>query len=228
MEKETAGQMLERLGTDAMAWAREFVEQYPDVDLLGGPLKDDATGVMVGWFANAMAMAERAGYDAGMMAQAGMVPPDTSASDTAWDSRNHPDRVADYVPCGDAALHNLMHPYDPVPLPAAQVSGNSRAPSDEIAKRMEALVRALAESRYGISLADEARAIVALLPEPVDADLVEARSIIADAFRDYSGDEGDDSARMVEEGKMDDGGSVKRIVDYARRLRALERDSREG
>ena len=74
----------------------------------------------------------------------------------------------------------------------------------------------------------DARDALALLPEPVDADLVEARSIIADAFRDYSGDEGDDSARMVEEGKMDDGGSVKRIVDYARRLRALERDSREG
>jgi len=70
----------------------------------------------------------------------------------------------------------------------------------------------------------------ALLPEPVDADLVEARSIIADAFRDYSGDESDDNARLVEEGKMDDAGSVKRIVDLAHRLRTrvLERDSREG
>lgn len=120
---ENAGQMLERLGTDAMAWAREFVEQYPDVDLLGGPLKDDATGVMVGWFANAMAMAERAGYNAGMMAQAGMVPPDTSTSDTSWDSRNHPDRVVDYVPCDDPALHNLMHPYDPMPLPTSEEAG---------------------------------------------------------------------------------------------------------
>lgn len=79
-------------------------------------------------------------------------------------------------------------------------------------------------------LIQEARDALALLPEPVDADLVEARSIIADAFRDYSGDESDDSARLVEEGKMDDAGSVKRIVDLAHRLRtrALERDSREG
>ena len=110
----------------------------------------------------------------------------------------------------------------------------------DLAKRMEALVRDMAAmpcknkypdvviGRAARIAFNEARAIVALLPEPVDADLVEARSIIADAFRDYSGDEGDDSARMVEEGKMDDAGSVKRIVDYARRIRALERDSREG
>lgn len=109
---ETPGEMLERLGTDAMAWAKEFIDQYPDAELLGGPMRDDATGVLVGWFANAMAMAERAGYDAGIMAQAGMVPPDTSAGDTSWDSRNHPDRVADYQPCDDLELERLLHPHD--------------------------------------------------------------------------------------------------------------------
>lgn len=109
---EEAGQMLERLGTDAMAWAKEFLDQYPDAELLGGPMRDDAAGVLVGWFANAMTMAERAGYDAGMMAQAGMVPPDTSADDTSWDSRNHPDRVAEYVPCDDPELERLFHPFN--------------------------------------------------------------------------------------------------------------------
>lgn len=108
---ETPANMLDRLGTDAMAWAKEFVGQYPDMELLGGPMRNDATGVLVGWFANAMAMAEIEGRRAGMMAQAGMVPPDTSADDTSWDSRHHPDRVADYVPCDDPVLERLLHPY---------------------------------------------------------------------------------------------------------------------
>ncbi|WP_398457387.1 hypothetical protein [Sphingomonas albertensis] len=112
---EAPGQMLERLGNDAVAWANEFLDQYPDAELLGGPMHDDASGIMIGWFANAMAMAEHAGYKAGMMAQAGMVPPDTSANDTSWDSRNHPDRVADYVPCDDPEIERLIAPFGSAP-----------------------------------------------------------------------------------------------------------------
>lgn len=73
-----------------------------------------------------------------------------------------------------------------------EVPLNHEAPSDDIAKRMEALVREVAQCRFaedesrGFGVGSipilEARAIVALLPEPVDGDLLEVRRIVADAL----------------------------------------------
>lgn len=58
-------------------------------------------------------------------------------------------------------IHNVAQSYDDtVQLPT---------PSPELTARMVALVRELANSRYGIALADKARAIAAEL-EPVDGD----------------------------------------------------------
>lgn len=55
----------------------------------------------------------------------------------------------------------------------------------ETVERMVALVRGLSDpqidARYNLGVSD-ARAIAALLPEPVDPDLVEARQIAADAI----------------------------------------------
>ena len=113
---ETPAEMLDRLGTDAMAWTNELIGQYGEV------LGSDSRGILVGWFANAMAMAEIEGRRAGMMAQAGMVPPDTSADDTSWDSRNHPDRVAEYVPCDDPELERLFHPYGSDVAPTSETA----------------------------------------------------------------------------------------------------------
>lgn len=105
--------------------------------------------------------------------------------------------------------------------------------SDDIAKRMEALVRkchaltdydhphpdapfigkaVTAEEEW---LADEARAIVALLPEPVDADLVEARRIAAEhALEDFH-------REAVLEGVSDDAPAVKSVLAAIKRGREL-------
>ncbi|WP_338469061.1 hypothetical protein V3I01_08130 [Sphingomonas sp. gentR] len=152
-----------------------------------------------------------------------------------------PDKLAYYwttdSPAGDANCYwkvdgsNACNPNWRI-RNVAEVPWNSKEPSDPIAKRMEALVRALAESRYGISLADEARAIVALLPEPVDADLVEAREMAIDLMSKTVIANGNPQAApeiiRIREGKGDTNSYVVACLAAIRRGRALERDSREG
>lgn len=110
------------------------------------------------------------------------------------------------------------------------------SPSDDIAKRMEALIKRIADDEHFSDSAEaravtrEARAIVALLTEPVDPDLAFAREIIADAVS-Y----GEQSVRQPEaktsrdfrSGECDAGDLIARVVKQLR-TRALERDSREG
>ena len=92
---------------------------------------------------------------------------------------------------------------------------NEPLPSDDIAKRMEALVRRMSNERdYPCQIVDwrnEARAIVALLPEPVDADREEAKKIAL-----WHGLDSDAAIEAIEIG-----------IAHGR-TRALERDSREG
>jgi len=111
--------------------------------------------------------------------------------------------------------------------------------TDDLARRMEALVQKVASVPEWVlrnssdqARADcaEARAIVALLPEPVDGDLEFAREIIADAVS-Y----GEQSVRQPEaktsrdfrSGECDAGDLIARVVKQLR-TRALERDTREG
>lgn len=101
----------------------------------------------------------------------------------------------------------------------AEVPRNPEAPSHDIAKRMEALVRRMACENYDIAEFAEARAIVALL-EPVDADLVEARRIAANI-------PGVDQESILA-GDCDMDSLVRTARAAIRRGRALERDSREG
>ncbi len=103
----------------------------------------------------------------------------------------------------------------------AEVNGNSRAPSDNLAKRMEALVRRIADEEHFSDSAEaravtrEARAIVALLPEPVDADEAEIDRLMAD-FKALGA-------------TMTKGQRARSLASAAlARGRALERDSREG
>lgn len=103
--------------------------------------------------------------------------------------------------------------------------------SEPIAKRMEALVRRVADDEHFSDSAEaravtrEARAIVALLPEPVDADLVEARKLACENSR---WDRSSDQWRDVMTGKQDRIPMVSVALAAIRRGRALERDSREG
>lgn len=94
------------------------------------------------------------------------------------------------------------------------------SPSDDIAKRMEALVRGMAKANGVLSHSSdytEARAIVALLPEPVDAD--EQWAIEQVAAHGYSDRRRPDQRTLVE--------IMTACVQHGR-TRALERDSREG
>jgi hypothetical protein len=68
---------------------------------------------------------------------------------------------------------------------APETGSTAPIPSEvgpEVTERMIALVRSMAREEAGWVNFDEARAIVALLPEPVDADLLEVRRIVADAL----------------------------------------------
>jgi len=76
------------------------------------------------------------------------------------------------------------HPHYRQPTPQADTK-------PDVTTRMEALVRGLAEGHRGswtwaAEKIDEARAIVALLPEPVDPDLIEAREIVAKCCKWFS------------------------------------------
>lgn len=105
---------------------------------------------------------------------------------------------------------------------------NETLPSDPIAKRMEALVRAMASPRWSTANNEnyvEARAIATLLPEPVDADLVEARECVAAVYEAASRH---DLAKITRDGGQDKRLRVQSALAAIRRGRALERDSREG
>lgn len=90
---------------------------------------------------------------------------------------------------------------------------NSETLSDDLAKRMEACIRAAAAGKP-FDMA-EARAIVALLPKPVDADEQYARDLIREMG--WSGEKSIGSEAVV-----------SMIAKAHRDTRALERDSREG
>lgn len=116
-----------------------------------------------------------------------------------------------------------------LPVDVAEPKGlttNKTLPSDDIAKRMEALVRAMAGANVlsGFTHYDEAKAIVALLPKPVDADLVEARKLAVEHTDGW----GERRAADILAGLCDDGVAVPAMLAAIRRGRALERDSREG
>ncbi len=107
------------------------------------------------------------------------------------------------------------------------------AHSDPIAKRMETLVRQMASPRWSTANNEnyvEARAIVALLPEPVDADLVEARRIVADDVFHSFKNKGfsKELAQKYLSGDMDDSAYIRLALAGMKAGRALERDSREG
>lgn len=105
----------------------------------------------------------------------------------------------------------------------AELSDTSgQLPPDDIAKRMEALVREMAGAGDIRAMTDEARAIVALLPEPVDADLVEARRL-AVSFR--SGEKIRDEILTCERDAEE---AIQALLAAIKHGRALERDSREG
>lgn len=116
--------------------------------------------------------------------------------------------------------------------------------SGDLATRMAALIRRLiAEAEENLldpelvdytpgPLLTEARAIVALLPEPVDADLVEAREMAIDLMSKTVIANGNPQAApeivRIREGKGDTNSYVVACLAAIRRGRALERDSREG
>lgn len=78
-EEETAGEMLERLGTDGMKWAQEFCEQFAGFNIQ--PQAPEwhkyavTEGVMVGWFANAIEAGRIAGQREGSLEMAKIVAP---------------------------------------------------------------------------------------------------------------------------------------------------------
>lgn len=95
-------------------------------------------------------------------------------------------------------------------------------PSDPIAKRMEALVRWVAEARDRMPITGEAQAIVALLDGPVDADLVEARKVV------ISMEDRPFYSWNIKAGEHDRDPLVQAALAAIKHTRALERDSREG
>jgi hypothetical protein len=86
---QTDGDLLSELGVDPQKWSIAFNEKT-------GSNVDEET--LRAWFSNAISAGESRGYQTGLTAQAGMQEPDPNANDTNWASRNHPGRVADYVP----------------------------------------------------------------------------------------------------------------------------------
>lgn len=86
--------------------------------------------------------------------------------------------------------------YTPQPIPQADTK-------PDVTTRMEALVRRMVEqdpALYWRDIRDEARAIVALLPEPVDPDLIEARECVAEVY-EQSGRV--DLAQQTRDGQQD-------------------------
>lgn len=106
------------------------------------------------------------------------------------------------------------HPhYRQAAVPAQVDMGNPI--TDPIAKRMEALVRRVAEARDRMPITGEAQAIVALLDGPVNADEQYARDLIRDHGWSDMGNIGIEAVTIM-------------IAKAHREGRALERDSREG
>ncbi len=93
----------------------------------------------------------------------------------------------------------------------------------EVVERMIALVRGMASNDDPHPHYDEARAIVALLPEPVDADLIEAREVAAAVFD--NGGSHPSIASGLRAGKRDGGIDVTVALAAIKRGRALEKEA---
>lgn len=94
----TDGDLLAELGVDPQKWSIAFNEKTRlNVD----------EETLRAWFSNAISAGESRGYQTGLTAQAGTQEPDPDASDTNWASRNHPDRVAEYVTTGKTPEQKL-------------------------------------------------------------------------------------------------------------------------
>jgi len=96
--------------------------------------------------------------------------------------------------------------------------------SQEALARMEALLRKMAgcmqHCMYSVHY-DEAREIVAMLPEAVDGDLIEARNAVANELR---GQRRFIEADSVLDGKYDGDESVRCALACIKRGRELERN----
>jgi hypothetical protein len=57
MTELTDGELLERMGTDGAAWAREFMIRFAD------RREEIDEGLMIGWFANAIEAGRTAGRE---------------------------------------------------------------------------------------------------------------------------------------------------------------------
>jgi len=91
----------------------------------------------------------------------------------------------------------------------------------EMLDRMEALVRRVASAKGHTTYSDEARAIVAELPEPVDPDLITARELVASSLDDLTTATTAGWTRMasLREGKWDDSTAVRKALAALRRAR---------
>jgi hypothetical protein len=98
------------------------------------------------------------------------------------------------------------------------MSGGEIGP--EVVERMVALVRHAAVSASGHTK-EEARAIAALLPEPVDPDLVEARKLVAERNGNLRIECG--YRQQVLDGQEDDHPAVINTLAAIKRGRELER-----
>lgn len=99
---------------------------------------------------------------------------------------------------------------------------------DALVERMTVLIRAWAHDEsyypfrgYGETI-DEAKAVSALLPEPVDPDLVEARTLAwehSDCKKSYS-------QSFVMDGRADNGTAVKAMLAAIKRGREMQKDGK--
>jgi len=99
----------------------------------------------------------------------------------------------------------------------------------ELVERMEKLVREVAV-RWSLNtiskITAEARAIVALLPEPVDPDLLLAREIVAKEFERQTGCDWSEIGDRFRAGEHDDYLEVRSALSAIRRTREIERAGR--
>ncbi|NYD88768.1 hypothetical protein [Sphingomonas melonis] len=125
---------------------------------------------------------------------------------------NHGAITAIRLPADHPHYATLSHPTAPIP---SEVGPEVVAMALSFVK--EAADRIKGDSLFWDSFIDKARAIAALLPEPVDADLVEARRIAADH---YGGNP------WIAEGECDEDKTVQIALAAIKRGRALEAGDR--
>jgi hypothetical protein len=96
--------------------------------------------------------------------------------------------------------------------------------SEECLAKMEAFVRRLAAAEIGPVVAGiEAREIVAMLPKPVDPDMIEAREVVCENHHDRHPESPwhADQAAMVRSGKVDNMLEVQAAYHGIKRGREL-------